>query len=348
MTLTNITAIKNQLTVHRLRPDHSLGQNFLIDERFLQKIVEAAELRNDDTVVEIGAGLGTLTVELAKRAGRVITFEIDRKLLPILRKNLQGMNNVEILEQDFLSVDLFEVLVGMSSSLRATHQSQLDQAGAVQLGAGQAPRSNLVGLPAGKAGIAAPPSGARNDKKKPQGNFTVSYKVAANLPYQITSAAIEKILETRQNFAGQNLGGQGSLELMVLLVQKEVAERICARSGEMSLLSVAVQYYGVPEIIARVPAGAFWPVPKVDSAVLKVVMRPAPLLEDKRAFFKIVKAGFSRRRAMLKNNLRPIIPEEGLLTIFKELNIDPKIRAEELTLADWHKLTQSINEKPAL
>lgn len=297
--LTDVKTIKELLARHNLRPSRELGQNFLINAGVLQKIVEAAELKPSDIVIEIGAGLGTLTVELAKRAGRVIAFEIDKKLTAILRAvnaseaKQSRMGNVTIIEQDFLS----------------------------------APHPSL--LPQGEKGSVVFPLPSEGEGKGE------GYKVVANLPYQITSAAIEKILEAPSR-----------PELIVLLVQKEVAQRICARPGEMSLLSVAVQYYGWPEIVASVPRSNFWPAPKVDSAILKVALRPearVPLVGARGTlanakFFKIVKAGFAHRRQMLKNNLRQIMPEEQALAFFSRLNFDPKIRAQDLTVEQWQAI----------
>ncbi len=168
------------------------------------------------------------------------------------------------------------------------------------------------------------------------------YKVVANLPYQITSNVIRKFLEV-----------ENKPELMVLMVQKEVAERICAKAGDMSLLSVSVQYYAEPEIVSLVPRSYFWPMPAVNSAIIKIrPLQRSPTLgknikPDKASeeFFKIVKAGFANRRKMLLKNLESVVGKQNkakLKTVFHELGIIEKIRAQELSVEQWQGLTRQI------
>ena len=261
----------------KIHPDKSRGQNFLIDKNVLGKIVTAAELKPSDTIIEIGAGTGVLTAELAKQAKKVIAFEIDKKLIPILRENLKDFKNVEIVNEDILRV------------------------------------------------------GAT-----PCGRPPLRYKIIANIPYNITSAVLEKFL------SADCKGEVTSPLLMVLMVQREVAERICAPSGKMSLLSVMVQYYGQPEIVARVPASAFWPAPKVDSAILKINVGAS--LVGANHFFQIVKAGFSHRRKMLKNNLVGAYCNTPLqiVDILTKAGLSPTVRAQELSVEDWKKLTLAL------
>jgi 16S rRNA (adenine1518-N6/adenine1519-N6)-dimethyltransferase len=171
---------------------------------------------------------------------------------------------------------------------------------------------------------------------------SAGYIVVANLPYYITSAVIRKLLETRLKPAR-----------LALTVQKEVASRICAQAGELSLLAVSVRVYGVPRLALSIPAGAFFPVPKVDSAVILIDTHPAPLLptEHLKLFFRIVKAGFSQKRKMLRNTLsagmRIPIPEcERLL---KMAGIDPSRRAQTLEPAEWVTLTgEFIRQNPKI
>ncbi|MEK7508697.1 MAG: 16S rRNA (adenine(1518)-N(6)/adenine(1519)-N(6))-dimethyltransferase RsmA, partial [Patescibacteria group bacterium] len=184
---------------YNITPDHSRGQNFLTDKNILKKIVTAADLQPKETVIEIGAGTGVLTEELAKKVGRVIAFEVDKKLAPLLKEKFINQKNVEIINEDILSYKL----------------------------------------------------------------QVAGYKLVANIPYNITSAILEKFLSAEHKPS-----------LMVFLVQREVAERATAKAGEMSFLSVMVQYYGQPKAVARVPAGAFWPKPKVESAILKISVYP--------------------------------------------------------------------------
>lgn len=161
-----------------------------------------------------------------------------------------------------------------------------------------------------------------------------SYKVVANLPYQITSNAIRTFLEM-----------ENKPELMVLMVQKEVAQRICAPAGEMSVLAVSVQYYGEPEIIAYVPKANFWPIPAVDSAVIRIRIKNDDLRikDNTEEFFKIVKAGFASRRKMLIKNLSSVADKNKLRDIFKELNIDEKARAQELSVGEWRELVAKVS-----
>ena len=157
-----------------------------------------------------------------------------------------------------------------------------------------------------------------------------SYKLIANLPYYITSPVIRKFLETKNK-----------PELMILMVQKEVAQRICAKPGKMSILAVSVQFYAVPKIISYISKKSFWPQPKVDSAILRITPQKVTNLttDDHEDFFKLVKTGFSSKRKMLKNNLK--IDE----SILKELGLNPKVRAEDLSIQDWLKVYEKIHQK---
>lgn len=250
-------------------PSKSLGQNFLIDKDALHKIVEAAELAPEDSVLEIGPGLGVLTSELAVQAGSVIAVEKDKRLAGYLRGLFAAEENLKIIEDDFLELDL-------------------KQAG---LGSG--------------------------------------FKVVANLPYSITSDAIRKIMEAEPRPS-----------LAVLMVQKEVAERICAGPGEMSLLSLSVRYYGTPKFLFKVSKGGFWPSPKVDSAVIKITMDKKRSAEEAERFFRIARIGFSSPRKQLQNNLSSglHIPKEKAVGLLNAAKINPKARPEELGVEDWERL----------
>jgi 16S rRNA (adenine1518-N6/adenine1519-N6)-dimethyltransferase len=166
------------------------------------------------------------------------------------------------------------------------------------------------------------------------------YKVVANLPYYITGAVIRHFLEA-------------SLKprLMVLMVQREVAKQITAKPGEMSLLSVSVQVYGVPKIAAKVPAHAFYPTPKVDSAVLRIDVYPQPkvAVNNVDEFFRLVKAGFSANRKQLVNSLANglVIPKTEVLPFLEKAGIDPKRRAETLTIEEWGQLLNIFRERGA-
>ena len=193
-----------------------LGQNFLIDRGVLDKIIAAAGIENTDTVVEVGPGLGVLTRALAEKAGKVVSVELDRNMVALLRETMAGVPNVAIVERDILDT----------------------------------PPESLVG--------------------------ESNYKVVANLPYYITSPVLRHFLESTHQ-----------PQSLVVMVQKEVARQIVARPPETSLLSVAIQFFGTPRIVSYVPAGAFYPPPKVASAILRIDVLPERRLsvEDEAVFF---------------------------------------------------------------
>jgi len=226
---------KNLLRRSGLRARKRLGQHFLIDDDVQHQILSAAELTTDDTVLEVGPGLGIMTRELARKVRRVIAIELDDKLAAFLKHEMASLPNVTIINQDILKVD---------------------------------PASLL---------------------SEPE-----PYKVVANLPYYITSPVLRHFLE-----AAIKPG------LMVVMVQKEVAEIIAAGPGKRSLLSISVQLYGQPRIISQVPARAFHPSPEVDSAILRVDLYPKPAVavDDTKSFFETVRAGFASPRKQLANSL---------------------------------------------
>ena len=256
-----------------LRADKSLGQNFLQDSSALEKIAEAAEILADDCVLEIGAGLGSLTRFLAVSAREVTAVELDADLLAPLQAVLSPYRNVRVVHGDILKLSISDLI---------------DQ---------------------------------------------TNYIVAANIPYHITSAIIRHLLE-----------GEIKPRRIVLTVQKEVAERICAEPGDLSLLALSVQVYGKPGIAATIPAGSFHPVPKVDSAILRIDIYEEPLVPNDLLgrFFKLTKAGFSQKRKTLRNSLSsglhiPPPQAEALLT---SAGIDPMRRAETLSIEEWKGLCE--------
>jgi len=279
-----LSQTKALLRRYDVRVKKGLGQNFLIDGEVLEAIVNAAALSREDTVIEVGPGLGMLTAELARKAGWVIAIELDERLAEILDRTLP-YDNVVVLNQDVL---------------------------------GAAPAALLQ-----KSAPHFPPA-------------LRSYKVVANLPYYITSPVLRHFLEAPVK-----------PELMVVMVQKEVAATITAPAGKKSLLSVAVQFYGRPEIVAEVPAAAFYPPPKVDSAVVKInVYRRSPVaVDDVDGFFKLVKAGFSAARKQAANSIshRLGLAKEEAATMLAKAGIDPQRRAETFTLEEWASLWRTYN-----
>jgi 16S rRNA (adenine1518-N6/adenine1519-N6)-dimethyltransferase len=259
------------LRAYGLSPRKGLGQNFLADPGVLQRIVQAAELPREATVLEVGPGLGSLTRYLAVAAAHVVAVELDAHLLPALEEVLGGFGNVEIVQGDILALD--------------------------------PPR--LVG--------------------------TDGYYVVANIPYNITSALIRHLLEAELQ-----------PRRLVLTVQREVAERICAEPGDMSLLALSVQVYGQPTVAMRIPAGAFIPPPKVDSAVVRVDLYAQPRIarEDLGRFFRLTKAGFSQKRKTLRNALAGglRLPPSQAEELLRAAQVDPQRRAETLALEEWENL----------
>lgn len=241
MDLASASTLKALLAAHGLRPQHKLGQNFLTDRRVLEAIADASAAGPDDLVLEIGPGLGSLTQQLAERAGRVLAVELDRNLVNLLGKTIQQTyTNVEVVQGDAGRIDLHTLL-------------------AERLEPGRRAR------------------------------------VAANLPYYITTPLVMRLLEEEL-----------PLDRIVVMVQKEVADRMTSPPGskEYGALSVAVQYYTEPQIVLNVSKGAFLPPPEVESAVVAMQMRERPPVEaPKAAFFRVVKAAFGQRRKTVLNAL---------------------------------------------
>jgi 16S rRNA (adenine1518-N6/adenine1519-N6)-dimethyltransferase len=251
----------------------------------LETLIEAARLGADDTVVEVGPGLGVLTYELVRWVKEVVAIEFDRRLAARLTEELR-VPNLRVVVANALQVD-----------------------------------------PGALLGGARP------------------YKVVANLPYQITSALLRHFLEAT-----------APADLLVVMVQREVAERIVAAPPEMSVLAHSVQIYAEPEIVARVPAAAFLPAPQVDSAIVRLTRRPQLLVDvdDVDRFFRVVKAGFLHARKKLSNSLHSglaatgfRVPKEEALRALTEAGVDPGRRAETLTLREWAAVYERLKQSAA-
>ena len=293
-----------------LRPSKGLGQNFLVDPVVLDRIVVAAELARTDVVLEVGAGLGTLTGRLARQAGHVVAVELDQRLIPVLEHVLSGLTNVTVVQGDILALDPAALL-----------QSQIGKS---------ANAGEYTGKQIGKsANLQSPISSPQSPIPNPH------YKVVANLPYYITSAVLRHLLEARLK-----------PQRMVLTVQREVAERIVARPGQMSLLAVSVQFYGQPQLLFRVRPGSFYPSPEVESAVVRIDLyaEPPVLVEDTGAFFRVVRAGFGQRRKQLRNALAAGLgrPPEEVAARLREVGVDPSRRAQALSLEEWGRVTRAL------
>ena len=272
MSLPEPPDVHKLLKKHQIRPRKSLGQNFLTDQKSLQKIVQIAQIDQRDSVLEIGPGLGNLTFLLAACAKEVTAVEIDPNLIPILQSIFANTGNVHVIQGDILNMRISEII------------------------------------------------------QRPE------YVVAANIPYYITSALFRHLLEAGNRPAR-----------MILTVQNEVAERICAQPGEMSLLALSVQVYGRPEIKAKIPASAFYPQPEVDSAVVRVDLFDTLPIESGQLnlFFRLAKAGYSQKRKTMRNALSAGMAwsKESTSEYLDQAGIDPQRRAQTLSLSEWIILT---------
>lgn len=249
-------------------PKKSLGQHWLKDRSILSEIADEVSITKDDTVLEIGPGLGTLTSELLRRAGTVIAVEIDDELARKLPGQFPG-TSLEVVNQDILTYDLTQ-------------------------------------LPKG-------------------------YSVVANVPYYITSKIVQYLV-TSSNPPRE----------IVLLIQKEVAERIVAQPGDMSILAISAQLYAEARLGALVPAEYFTPPPKVDSQVVVLTMRTEPLIakEDEKPFFRLVKAGFAAKRKKLRSSLAGglQISKQEVESLLQEAGLSAELRAEDLSIDDWRSI----------
>jgi 16S rRNA (adenine1518-N6/adenine1519-N6)-dimethyltransferase len=267
--------IQPLLKRYHIHPKKSLGQNFLVEPGGLMKVINAAELSGSEEVLEIGAGLGSLTYLLAQTSARVSAVEIDTHMLEPLAEALKPFSNVQIVPGDILELDPAELV------------------------------------------------------------SSENYVVVANIPYYITSAIIRHLLEA-------NL----KPSRVILTIQKEVAQRILARDGKMSLLSLSVFVFGEPEIANTIPAGSFFPAPDVDSAVLRIRLYPKPLIPPSQLdqFFKLAHAGFGQKRKTLRNSLSAglNLPASEIEAQLLEANIEPSRRAETLSIAEWARLVKSF------
>lgn len=259
------------------------GQNFLIDTRVLERIIEAAEITKDDCVLEIGPGIGTMTQYLAESAGEVIAVEIDKMLIPILADTLSAYDNVTVINEDILKVDIGKIV------------------------------------------------------EEKNGGRPI--KVVANLPYYITTPIIMGLFESHV-----------PLKSITVMVQKEVADRMQVGPGtkDYGALSLAVQYYAKPEIVANVPPNCFIPRPNVGSAVIRLTRYDVPPVEvkDEKKMFALVRASFNQRRKTLVNGLSNApelnLSKEKISQALEEMRLPATVRGEALTLEQFAQLSNIL------
>lgn len=263
----------------------SLGQNFLIDPNILRNIVSHADLTKDSAAIEVGPGIGALTEHLARAAGKVVAFEIDQRLLPVLADTLSPYDNVEVIHADILEVDVKQIF-----------EEQLQ------------------------------------DYK--------DVMVVANLPYYVTTPILLKLLMDRLPIRG-----------LVVMMQKEVADRITASPGTKAYgsLSIAIQYYMQTEIAMIVPKAVFMPQPNVDSAVIKLTRREAPPVQviDEEFLFKVSRGSFVQRRKTIINNLQSSLPngkakKDLIIQALEKVGVDPTRRGETLSIEEFGKLSNEL------
>ena len=284
--LTRPYATVRLLDKYGIRARKKYGQNFLIDESVVLKTIEAAGITEDDCVLEIGPGIGTMTQHLSAAAGKVIAVEIDRTLEPVLEDTLDECTNVTVLFQDILKTDIPALMTEYN-----------------------------CGRP---------------------------LKCAANLPYYITTPILMELLRARGCFAN-----------ITVMVQKEVAQRICAteKDKDYGALSLAVQYYAVPTVVTIVPPHAFVPRPGVDSAVVSLKLRSVPAVEaDPELLFAVIRAAFNQRRKTLANALSHGLQyqdrtysREEITKALESIGKPADIRGEKLSLADFAALARALS-----
>ncbi len=258
------------------------GQNFLIDGHVVEKIINAAQITKDDTVLEIGPGIGTMTQYLAESAGKVFAVEIDKNLLPVLEETLADYDNVTVINEDILKVDINALL----------------------------------------------------------GDNAKNVKVVANLPYYITTPIIMGLFENHI-----------PAKSITVMVQKEVAQRMQAKPGskDYGALSLAVQYYAEPYIVANVPPNCFMPRPNVGSAVIRLTSwdKPPVEVDNEKLMFDLIRASFNQRRKTLQNGINNSpnlnFTKEQVIGALKKMGLSESIRGEALTLEQFAELSNILN-----
>lgn len=279
--LSDIGVIKSVLARHGFTFSKALGQNFIVNPSVCPRIAEEGGAKKGIGVLEVGAGIGVLTAELAKRADRVVCIELDERLLPVLDETLKEFDNVKIINGDILKVNLPEIL-----------------------------REEFGDMPV---------------------------VVCANLPYYITSPVIMLLLESRLN-----------IDSVTVMVQKEAAARLCAEVGsrDSGAVTVAVNFYAEAKKLFDVSRGSFMPAPNVDSAVIRLDIRPDPPVEveDEKFFFRMVRAAFSQRRKTASNGISAGtgIPKQSVIKAIESAGLPATVRAESLTMEQLGMLCREL------
>ena len=280
MDLCDRREIQTLLERHGFHFSKAMGQNFLIESWVPRDIADSCGADKSTGVLEIGPGIGPLTQQLARRAGKVVSVELDARLYPVLRETMRGADNFTLIEGDAMRLDFAQVVQEHFADLRPI--------------------------------------------------------LCANLPYNITTPVLTKCVESR------------CFDSLTVLIQKEVAQRICAEAGtaEYGAFTVLMQYYTAPQMLFTVPASCFLPAPKVTSAVIHCSVRKTPPVEvvSESALWRTVKAGFALRRKTLVNSLQTgyQLPKERLTEIVTACGLSPTVRGERLTLEDFARLSNAL------
>lgn len=279
--LSNISTIKEILSKHGFTFSKSLGQNFLINPSVCPRMAQLSGAKNGVGVIEVGPGIGVLTKELACLADKVVSVELDKRLLPVLEQTLSDFDNVKIVNDDILKIDLHRLI-----------------------------KEEFDGL---------------------------DVVVCANLPYYITSPVIMRLLEEKI-----------PVKSITVMVQKEAAQRICAKVGtrDSSAVTVAVNYYSKPSMLFTVSSGSFMPAPRVDSAVIKLDISDKPEVQavNEKIFFKVVKSAFAQRRKTILNSLSAgfSISKNNMAEILEKSNVAENMRAEQLSMQQIADISNNI------
>lgn len=279
--LTDLSVIRALCEKYDFALSKGFGQNFIINPGLPPKIAQASRVDKRYGVIEIGPGIGVLTRELAKRAGKVVAIEVDERLPPLLAETMAGVDNFKLVMQDVLKVDLHALIA-----------------------------AEFPGMPVA---------------------------VCANLPYYITSPIVMKLL-----------GDRLPIENMTVMVQKEAADRLAAAPGTRasSAISCAVSYYADSRMMFTAAPGSFYPAPKVTSAVVRMDIRPRPAVqvEDETGYFALIRAAFGQRRKTAANAIAAGLglPRQTVADAIQVAGLDPRVRPEALTLADFAAIQQAM------
>ena len=279
--LSDINVIRAVMQKHGVTFNKGLGQNFLIDPEVCPQMAECAGLDGNTCVIEIGPGVGVLTAELAKRAKKVLSFEVDKRLLPVLKETLAEFDNVKIINEDIMKADLAAIIAEECAGMEVA--------------------------------------------------------VCANLPYYITSPVIMLLLESRL-----------PVKAITVMVQKEAADRLCAKVGsrDSGAVTCAVSYYSDSEEIFFVGRDSFLPPPKVNSEVIRLTVRKEPPVKvaNEEKFFRLIKAAFLQRRKTAENSISAglSLPKDTVAAALEQAGLEKTVRAEKLTLDDFARLCEIL------